>query len=377
MKEKQKKKLPKGLYLRGNIYWMRIADENGRIVFKTTKVSNLKSAETILAKTRVDIAESKFLDKERAKMYSFFELSEEYLKLISPDKAEGTQERDAGIIENLKAFFGDCTLDMITLQNIEKYKAKRLKDRVRNTEKTISQSTVKNELYTLSSMLESARKWGYVRENKARDFEFSKLKAKTIIRWLTNEEEKALLDASEGELDGEMRDMIILYTYTGCSQEEGLKLKWSQVDFQNRTLSLIRKKTERRKQLPRIVPLCQTVMDMLKKRHDSVKSFSGHVFHRKGMPVKQDDFGNAFKRVFKKSQIKVHCRPHDLRHTFASRLAQKGVSLYKIAELLGHSSVEVTKKYAHLCPSEMHADVSVLDALNGNQITKTIQCMNQ
>lgn len=367
-RKQQKKKLPKGLYLRGNIYWMRLADENGRMLFRSTGIDDLDTAMNILAKNRVDIAEGRFLDKDAARLHTLQELLDEYSEIISPDKADSTQERDKGMSVHLIKFFGDCTLDAITVQNMERYKAERLR--------FVKPATVRNELQLLSHALENARKWSWIRENKAKDFEFRKLKANTIIRWLKAEEEKALLEACGNELEGQLRDMVIFYAYTGCSQEEGLKLVWSQIDFQNKTVVFKRQKTERKNRPPRVVPLNETAMSMLQKLSNGVKCISGNIFHVKGRQIKQYEFSNAFRRAEKLSKI-AHCRPHDLRHTFASRLAQKGVSLYKIAELLGHSSTEVTKKYAHLCPSEMHADVSVLDALDSNENTKTRQCGNQ
>lgn len=53
---------------------------------------------------------------------------------------------------------------------------------------------------------------------------------------------------------------------------------------------------------------------------------------------------------------------HDLRHTFASRLRMKGAPLEDIADLLGHKSLTITKRYAHLGPNKLHAVVSLLTA---------------
>jgi site-specific recombinase XerD len=55
--------------------------------------------------------------------------------------------------------------------------------------------------------------------------------------------------------------------------------------------------------------------------------------------------------------------PHDLRHTFASWLVQKGVSLYEVRDILGHSSIKLTERYAHLAPENLVGAISKLGSL--------------
>lgn len=60
-------------------------------------------------------------------------------------------------------------------------------------------------------------------------------------------------------------------------------------------------------------------------------------------------------------------RFHDLRHTFATRLVQKGVDIYKVAKLLGHKDVSTTQRYAHHYPESLRDGVEVLDTLNPSE----------
>ena len=52
---------------------------------------------------------------------------------------------------------------------------------------------------------------------------------------------------------------------------------------------------------------------------------------------------------------------HDLRRTFATRLAQAGVDLYKISKLLGHKDIKMTQRYAHHCPGSLRDGVEILE----------------
>jgi site-specific recombinase XerD len=62
----------------------------------------------------------------------------------------------------------------------------------------------------------------------------------------------------------------------------------------------------------------------------------------------------------KKAEI-TDFRFHDLRHTFATRLAQAGVDLYKISKLLGHKNIRTTQRYAHHCPDSLRDGVEILE----------------
>ena len=69
----------------------------------------------------------------------------------------------------------------------------------------------------------------------------------------------------------------------------------------------------------------------------------------------------AFARRIRKLSSVSHFHPHQMRHTFASRLAQEGTPILKIKELLGHSSITVTMRYAHLAESNLRGAVFALD----------------
>ena len=75
------------------------------------------------------------------------------------------------------------------------------------------------------------------------------------------------------------------------------------------------------------------------------------------------DVKKSFRTAMKKAEIEDFCF-HDLRHTFASHLVMAGVPLLTVAELLGHKSIEMTKRYSHLSPNHKATAVRMLDSLN-------------
>ncbi len=82
----------------------------------------------------------------------------------------------------------------------------------------------------------------------------------------------------------------------------------------------------------------------------------------------------SFYRVMKKAMIN-NFRWHDLRHTFATRLAQAGIDLYKVSKLLGHKDIKMTQRYTHHCPDSLRDGVEILDTdYNLTTIEKKAVC---
>jgi integrase len=156
-----------------------------------------------------------------------------------------------------------------------------------------------------------------------------------------------LLSKTEGKLYGNLKDITILDLHTDLSQEEILKLQWTQVYFKRATLTTKRKKTGRRDLPVRTIPLNKTVSEVLKQRHKVRTLGSFFVFfNTAGQQIDASKLKRAFKEAVKEAEI-VDFTFHDLRHTFATRLVQKGVDLYKVSKLLGHKDIH----YTEICTS--------------------------
>jgi integrase len=143
-------------------------------------------------------------------------------------------------------------------------------------------------------------------------------------------------------------------------------LRWDMVDWKSRELHIPRTKNEE----PLHVPLNDAAISALKlvfKKGDG----KGRVFtsSRTGDPL--ENGRHWFDDAVVEAKLK-NFRWHDLRHTFASRLRMKGTPLEDIADLLGHKSLTMTRRYAHLGPNKLHAVVSLLGASDPRSDTKQI-----
>ena len=138
---------------------------------------------------------------------------------------------------------------------------------------------------------------------------------------------------------------------TGCRLEEILKLEYEDVNFEANLISIWINKGEK----PRSIPMTKRVRNIMEARkvNDQIKPFR----------LKSYQAENAWRWVRK--QMGLEHDPefilHALRHTCASRLVNKGVDLYVVKEWLGHSTIQVTEKYAHLAPHKLVHAALVLD----------------
>ena len=141
---------------------------------------------------------------------------------------------------------------------------------------------------------------------------------------------------------------------TGLRRGEVLKLRWTTIDF-NRRLLTVEGPTAKNRQT-RHVPLNEEAINTLRRWREQ-SGPGAHVF----------DVATGFKgpwgKLLKRARITriTHFRWHDLRHHFASRLVQRGVPLNTVRDLLGHCSVQMSLRYAHLAPGQRRVAVAKLN----------------
>lgn len=172
------------------------------------------------------------------------------------------------------------------------------------------------------------------------------------MRWLSEKEEATLLAFAPDYF----RPAIVISINSGLRDAELRKLTWADVDFERGVLTIRHTKSKR----DRVVPMNETLRRTLQQipRHMTCP----HVFtNAKTGRMLTHGFNNTtWKKTLKRAGI-TKLRWHDLRHTFASRLAQKGVPLQVIKELLGHSTLQMVLRYAHLQQQNLRDAVAALD----------------
>jgi integrase len=218
-----------------------------------------------------------------------------------------------------------------------------------------SPANVNRYFSLISAVFRSAVLWGWIRENPMRDItKIPETPGRT--RFLSREECRDLLDACKKSRQPLLYEIVLLTLSTGGRRGEIMSLMWEDVDFENRFITFRQTKNGE----DRNVPLSSEMFALLEARRKP----KGKLYPSNGSRYPSRDkqyfcVRHAFSTVCKKVGLE-NFRFHDLRHTAASYLAMSGASLLDIAEILGHKSLSMTRRYAHLTQSHLHEAVERL-----------------
>ena len=254
---------------------------------------------------------------------------------------------------HLQPAFGATRLDRIDRRALSLYLGKKLGE-------GLSAKTVNNTLTVLYCLLREAKRRDLVR--MVPDRIWARVD-RCSFRYLSFEEAIAL----HGAASPAWKTMILLALKTGMRLGELLALRWTDVDFAQRQVNVCQavsygKVGTPKSNKPRSISMTEEVWGALR-AHRHLRG--PLVFCRAdGKPLTKGQCQRPLWRAGTDAQMK-RFGWHVLRHTFASHLAILGASIRTIQELLGHSDIRVTMRYAHLSPEARKSAVLLLDAAPG------------
>jgi integrase len=301
-----------------------------------------KLAEQVLKDVQTKIAKKEYLGILEEKKILFEDFAQQYLEYAKANKAQSTFRRDQVSVDHLVQAFKGKYLFEIAPEIIEKYKVSRLEK--------VEPAPINRELACLRHMYNKAIEWGYVKINPVKGIKRLK-EPPGRLRYLKPEEVKKLLDACHGHI----RPIVVTALNTGMRKGELLNLKWADIDFENKKITVVNSKNNE----SRVIPINQTLYDELldlSKRSNGEYVFS----ERNGVPFR--DIKKGFSAALKRAGIEDF-RFHDLRHTFGSYLVMQGVDLRTVQQIMGHKDIKMTMRYSHLSPGHIQEAVKRLDAL--------------
>jgi integrase len=335
-----------GIYKRGNVYWIDFYDPSRKRVQESSQSSNRRDAEDLLTLRKSEILRGVY--KQPIKI-TLGEFGERYMEHAKANKRSWL--RDEQILNHLSTFFGkEKPLTEITPMQIEGYKLQR--------RGKIADSTVNRELALLKRMFNLAITWDlFLGLNPVRKVKFFR-EFNIGLRVLSTEEEEKLLQHAIPYL----QDLICFALNTGLRIGEIFSLRWSNVDLKRGILAVFASKT----QMIREIPINSETRKVLEAWWLGKKNEGVFYNPQTGKPFV--DLKTGFNLACEKSGISG-VTWHTLRHTFASRLVNSGVDIVTVKELLGHSSISVTMRYAHTNIESKRAAVEKLDGFGDNLVT--------
>ena len=274
----------------------------------------------------------------------FRDYAKKYLEYSKVTKR--SWQRDQVSIKALNTFFGSMLLSKINAGHIVDYKTERVK--------VISASSVNRELACLSAIFTMAIKSKIVDQNPVRNvkkFPERKLDMR-ILNNDENDEAERLLKYS-GE---KLKPIIMIALNTGMRRGEILKLRWNDIDFDMCFINLKETKNNR----IRKIPMNRLVEDALK----GIKREGEFVFPNPKTGKQLTTVRKAFKTACEKAGLD-ELRFHDLRHTAATWMITAGIDIVTVSEILGHSDIKMTMRYAHPTPENKRHAVEKLAAVFG------------
>ncbi len=298
------------------------------------------------------------------------------------------QDRDTksrkAIVQDIRAKWR-CALDLDLSEITESY----VTDwRGRRAQAGIKPSTINRDVGLLKALLNVAVKKRMLNSNPIAGLAQIKGDKNPKTRYLSESEEKRLLAAlrerddrliaerdsanqwrSErgyelfpaipaGGFGDHLTPIVLLCMYSGLRRGEALSLEWSELDLQAKRVTVIGEKAKSKS--TRHVPLPAKAVDALTQWANQTGEREGLVFKSPVTGGQLDNVRRSWGAVLKAAKID-NFRFHDLRHHYASTLVMRGVNIYTVKGLLGHSDIKLTERYAHLAPEHYSAAVAVLD----------------
>ena len=269
---------------------------------------------------------------------------------VFDDRWKGTASERTMLInvKVLVAHFGTDYLDEIDEDAIQKFVWTL-------SEKNNSGSTINRKLTSLRVILDTALKL-----RRLDRLPFFPRQKETIARprYLTEEDVSELIGKAKFIGKPDLADAIIIAVTTGIRQGNLLSMRKHNVDLEERVIRFTAAEVKNKGMSNAkgySVPLTAKALEVMKRRIENTDG--DYLF-----PMTNNSLGHHWKHLQQVHfQGARNYRWHDLRHTFASWMVQRGVDIASVSRLMNHSSIQMTMRYAYLAPSNYHEKVACLD----------------
>lgn len=298
------------------------------------------------------------VEKERKENLTFSEVFDDYLESVKINRRneKGWKREEQLYRLHLAPVLKDLPLKNIKPLNLEKVRKNMMKA-------GSSARTIRYALAVVRQVFSYAiREKVYMGQNPALSGQVKRPQEDNRkVRYLTKLEAKRLLKELK-KTSETIHDMALLSLYTGMRFSEVARLRWIDINTQFGTINITQTKSEKDR-TAYVKPEVKMMLSGRKRGKPEELVFPPARGDRnKPRPLIGNTYYNAVNKLFNKDLTDRKSRVdfHTLRHTFASWLVEKGTDLYLIKELLGHSDIKITERYAHIGDNQLRQAVMKL-----------------
>ncbi|MBU0558360.1 MAG: tyrosine-type recombinase/integrase, partial [Bacteroidetes bacterium] len=328
---------------------------DGKRTTVSTKTSSEREAKNFFKTFKNSIRQPKETQEkpksESLPSITLVKFKEEYLQFTEPIKSEDYFRSIKLSFRRLEDSIGNIPISKIDVRAIDKFITSSFTRTKRGT-----------HLYfrTLKAAFSKAVSWDLIQDNPFKKIKFPRI-PKSLPVFISKEEFKIIVSVTNENF---LKDLFTTAFNTGMRLGELVNMQWDWVDLNENTI-LVKCSDgfNPKNKKERVIPINVTLKNcLLSQMLQSGKiEDGGYVFTNKiGLQLHKDFVSKNFKKAVRSVGMNEAVHFHTLRHSFASRLVQKGVSLYVIKELLGHEDLATTQIYSHLQSQNLRDAVNLL-----------------
>jgi integrase len=330
------------LYRRGEVWWSRI-ELNGTVHQFTTKKRNKNEARGVESQKRNELANG-------LRVAPTLEVFSQRFKDSLP--ARVSKETLRFYTTHLRPLLdfpamAACPLDRINAALVE--------DFVQHRRKSVGTVTVNHNLRTLRRMLHLACDWDVIARTPK-------------LRLLTGENQREYVLTDEtieafAKGIGRIGKIVPFLCDTGLRRGEVCNLTWASVNLPLHSLEVLKSKTKAgRRRIP-LTARAERILTETQELQRRIGEDSPHVFTINGHGITGDWLSHAFQRARKRLGLPETCVLHSTRHTFCTRLGERGADAFAIQKLAGHSSIVISQRYVHAQGPRLNTAIGLLEPL--------------
>jgi len=322
---------------------------------QTATFQRITDAKKWVQDTESAIREGRHFKTAESKKHTFADLANRYIKDVLPTKPKQASHQKQQL-EWWSEKMGDYLLSDVTPALIVQYRDELAIGATPRGEHRTPATVVRYMAALSHAFTIAVKEWGWLEDAPTRKVT-KPTEARGRVRYLDDGDRERLLKACKESPNPLLYPCVILALSSGMRQAELMGLKWQDVNLKDGFLILHETKNGERRR----VPLSGLALELLREHAKVRRLDTALLFPSERNPQKPIDLRKAYANALRQAEI-TGFTWHDLRHCTASYLAMDGASLAEIAEVLGHKTLQMVKRYAHLSDGHVSNVVASMNA---------------